>query len=156
MYRCRVSLCTAFLSRGTNSYSYSWDREGLIYDEWMIAVVRSPLISEVSTPEWRVTIHYECKPRTKSSNRHCGIKFCRFVVTTPLLISSVVMSFPVIASTLLCLFVPSFSLWFVVVSFCFLSVPFRLVINRFAYEPSWPGNYTYLWQPSSSIQHHMS
>ena len=66
---------------------------------------------------------YGGKPRTKSSTRHCGISFCRFVVSNPRFQVSLC-RFPLS----LRLFVPLSGLWFVVVSFHLFSVPFRHVI----------------------------
>ena len=66
---------------------------------------------------------YEGKPRTKSSTRHCGISFCRFVVSNPRFQVSLCRF-----RLSLRLFVPLSGLWFVVLSFRLSSVPFRHVI----------------------------
>ena len=49
---------------------------------------RNVIYQDLSLTHYQATytqagLVYEGKPRTKSSTRHCGISFCRFVVTTP-------------------------------------------------------------------------
>ena len=61
--------------------------------------------------------------RGQKATRHCGISFCRFVVSNPRFQVSLCRF-----RLSLRLFVPLSGLWFVVVSFRLFSVPFRHVI----------------------------
>ena len=92
---------------------------------------RNVIYQDLSLTHYQATytqagLVYEGKPRTKSSTRHCGISFCRFVVTTPQIQVSLCRFRLSLRHR--CLFVPLSALWFVVVSFRFFIVPFRHVI----------------------------
>ena len=113
----------------------------VVYGDFCRKRVPSPASLSTSKVDQRsraTGVLYEGKPRTKSSTRHCGISFCRFVVSNPRFQVSLCRF-----RLSLRLFVPLSGLWFVVVSFRLFSVPFRHVIivssfRRFvfAYEPS--------------------